>query len=317
MRIIVTGATGFLGKHVLPVLRKTYGEDIVGLSRRDYDLTDPIAVRRMFQEQKPEVMVHLAAYVGGIAANSRYPADFFHRNILLTALGFEGAREAGIRKLIYPMGGCSYPASAASPIRETQMWDGYPQTESAAYSIAKKTGLVASQAYRRQYGLNSVVLIPGNMYGEYDNFDLEQSHVIPAMIRRFFEATLSGAAEVRVWGSGTPVRDFVYAGDVAETIPFFIDHYDSSEPMNLSSGTTTSIRELATTIAQLVGFKGDIVFDAGKPDGQKIKIFDVERMKQLGLSAPTSLDEGLKKTIAWFTRNYAGRSDGLRLSGVA
>jgi len=317
MKIIVTGATGFLGRHVLPVLRKTYGEGIVGLSRREYDLTDPLAVRAMFRDQKPEVMVHLAAYVGGIAANCRYAADFFYRNALLTALAFEGAREAGIRKLIYPMGGCSYPAGASSPIRETQMWDGYPQLESAAYSIAKKTGLVASQAYRQQYGLNSVVLVPGNMYGEYDNFDLEQSHVIPATIRRIFEAALSGASEVYVWGSGTPIRDFVYVGDVAETIPFFIDYYNSSEPVNISSGTATSIRELAVTIAEIVGFHGNIVFDTSKPDGQRTKTFDVERMRRLGLSAPTSLHQGLAKTIAWFARNYGDRSDGLRLSGSA
>jgi GDP-L-fucose synthase len=314
MRIVVTGATGFLGRHLLPVLHRAYRGEITGISRKDYDLTAPDAVRRMFQDLKPDVLIHLAAYVGGIGANRDFPADFFFRNTLLTSLVFEAAARLGVQKLIYPMGGCSYPAGARSPIDESQMWEGYPQPESAPYSIAKKTGLVASQSYRRQYGLNSVVIIPGNMYGEYDNFRLRESHVVPAMIRRFHEAKLTGVREVVMWGSGAPVRDFVYAGDVAATIPFFIDHYDSSEPVNLSSGTTTSIRELAEAIGRLTGYKGDIVWDSTKPDGQMVKIFDVSRMKSLGLSCPTSLETGLSKTITWFQQNFESHADGIRLT---
>jgi GDP-L-fucose synthase len=313
-KIVVTGASGFLGRHTLPVLQACYGADaVVGVSSREYDLTDPAAVRRMFEEHRPEVVVHLAGYVGGIGANRAYPADFFHRNLLLMSLMFHAAAEYKVRKLVYPMGGCSYPATAASPIGEAQMWQGYPQAESAAYSSAKKMGVVASEAYRRQYGLSSVVMIPGNMYGEYDNFRRAESHVVPALVRRFLETAEAGAQEIVCWGSGTPVRDFVYAGDVARTIPFFIDSYDSSEPVNISSGTTTSIRELSETIHELSGFGGRIVWDTSQPDGQMIKIFDVTRMKALGLACDTPLREGLERTVRWFAANRATAGDGLRL----
>ncbi len=298
----------------MPVLRRVYGGEITGISRKDYDLTAQDDVRRMFHDLKPEVLIHLAAYVGGIGANRDYPADFFFRNSLLTSLVFDGAARFGVRKLIYAMGGCSYPARATSPIGESQMWEGYPQPESAPYSIAKKTSLVASDAYRRQYGLNSVVIVPGNMYGEYDNFRLRESHVVPGMIRRFFEAQLADTPQVAMWGSGAPVRDFVYAGDVVATIPFFIDHYDSSDPVNLSSGTTTSIRELAETIGKLTGYNGEIHWDKTKPDGQMVKIFDVSRMKALGLACPTPLESGLRKTVFWFRENFQSRGDGIRLA---
>jgi len=312
--IVVTGATGFLGRHLLPKLQDRYGPDaVVGLSSRDYDLMDPVQVRRMFDERRPEVVVHLAAYSGGIGANRTLPADFYYRNTLLTALVFEEAAHRKVKKLLYTMGGCSYPATATSPIDESQMWNGYPQPESAGYSAAKKMGIVASTSYRKQYGLNSVVLIPGNMYGEFDNFRNEESHVVPAMVRRYFEARLKNQDAVMMWGSGAPSRDFVYAGDVAASIPYFIEHYDSSEPVNLSSGTSTTIRELAETIKDLTGFKGDIVWDKTKPDGQMIKIFDVTRMKGLGLACDTPLRQGLKRTIDWLGRNYKERSDGIRL----
>lgn len=313
-KIVVTGAGGFLGRHLVPVLQSHYGRDVVaGLSSRDYDLTDPGAVRRMFEEHQPDVLIHLAAYVGGIGANREWPASFFHRNILLTALAFEGASRYGVKKLLYPMGGCSYPAKAASPIGEDQMWEGYPQKESAAYSTAKKMSLVAAEAYRAEFGLNSVVVVPGNLYGEYDNFRVKESHVIPALIRRFYEARLKEAPEVICWGSGRPTRDFVYAGDVASLFPWFLDHYDSSEPVNLSSGVRTPIRELAETVAELSGYQGRLVWDTSKPDGQMDKIFDVSRMKSLGLACPTPLRDGLKRTIDWFVANYQAAGDGLRL----
>lgn len=313
-KIIVTGATGFLGRHLMPVLVERYGENnVVGLSRRDYDLIDPIAVRRMFTEQRPDILVHLAAYVGGIGANRAYPADFFYRNIILTSNVFQAASEFKIQKMLFTMGGCSFPATAVSPIDEGQMWNGYPQPDSASYSVAKKMGLVASAAYRQQYGLNSVVLIPGNMYGEFDNFRVDESHVVPAMIRRYYEARRSGTDEVVMWGTGKPERDFVYAGDVASVFPYFIEHYDSSEPINISSGTRTSIRELAETIRDQVGYEGKIVWDATKPDGQMVKIFDVQRMQGLGLSCPTGLSDGLARTIAWLACNYQAQGDGIRL----
>lgn len=314
MRIVVTGATGFLGRHLVPILEARYGRDAVkGVSSKDYNLINPVEVKKMFSDLQPEVLIHLAAYSGGIGANKEFPADFYYRNTLLTAMVFHEAAMSKVKKMIYPMGGCSYPALATSPIDESQMWNGFPQPESAGYSTAKKMGIVASQSYRKQYGLNSVILIPGNMYGEYDNFHPRDSHVVPAMIRRYYEAMLENAEKVVMWGSGSPVRDFVYAGDVAAVIPWFIENYDETGPINISSGTTTSIKELAETIKELTGFKGEIEWDASKPDGQMVKIFDVSRLKSLGLSCPTPLREGIKRTIDWLARNYSNRGDGIRL----
>lgn len=313
-RIAVTGASGFLGRHTLPVLKERYGCDqVAGFSSRDADLTDPRAVQRLFEEYKPDIVVHLAGYIGGIGANRTWPADFFHRNLMMMANLFQAAAAFHIRKLVYPMGGCSYPAKAISPIGEDQMWEGYPQPDSAAYSSAKKMGIVACEAYRQQHGLNSVVIIPGNMYGEYDNFRVSESHVIPAMVRRFYEAAATAAPEVVCWGTGCPTRDFVYAGDVARCIPFFIEEYDATDPVNISSGTTTTIREAAETIRTLAGYEGTLRWEKSKPDGQKFKIFDVTRLHRLGLSCDTSLREGLERTIAWFAKNYSSRSNGIRL----
>ena len=313
-KIVVTGASGFLGRHAVPVLAARYGpERVIGVSRRDYDLEDVNGVRRLVDDHKPDAFVHLAAYVGGIGANKEFPATFYYRNTLLTALMFEAAAARGVCKLVYAMGGCSYPAKAVSPIDEGQMWEGYPQKESAAYSTAKKMGLVAAEAYRQERGLSSAVIVPGNMYGEFDNFRLKESHVVPALVRRYYEAKLSGVDVIEAWGSGKPTRDFVYAGDVAALLPFFLEEYDSTEPVNLSSGTSTSIRELVDTVRELTGFTGRIEWNVSKPDGQMIKIFDVTRMKGLGLECTTPLRLGLEKTIRWFDANYATAGDGLRL----
>ncbi len=311
--IVVTGATGFLGHHVMAVLQKAYSDRVIGVGRRDYDLLDATQVTRLFDDLHPRVLIHLAGYSGGIGANAKWPADFFHQNILLTSLMFREAAIRGVEKMVYVMGGCSYPATATSPIDEGQMWDGFPQLESAGYSMAKKMGLLASQIYRQQYGLNSAVLIPGNMFGEWDNFRNEESHVIPALIRRFFEAKRDGLPQVAMWGTGGATRDFVYAGDVAAAFPHFIESYSSPDPVNVSSGACTSIRELATTIASAVGYTGELVWDTSKPDGQLMKIFSVTRLKSLGLSCDTPLRAGLEKTICWFTRAYETRSADLRL----
>jgi GDP-L-fucose synthase len=314
MKIVVTGASGFLGRHLLPQLKLKYPQaHIVGLSSQNYDLMNPERVIQMFKDLEPEILVHLAAYSGGIGANRAYPADFYYRNTILTALVFEQAAKFGVKKMIYTMGGCSYPATATSPIDESQMWEGYPQPESAGYSSAKKMGIVASQSYRSQYGLNSVVLIPGNLYGEYDNYRQNESHVIPALLRRFYEAKLNNLEEVIMWGSGAPKRDFVYAGDVAKIIPYFLENYNSSEPVNISSGTTTSIKELGELIKEVTGFEGKLGWDTTKPDGQMVKIFDVTRLNSLGLSCDTPLKEGLEKTFAWLRKNYQEKTDGIRL----
>ncbi len=313
-RIVVTGSTGFLGRHLMPILEAQYGkEHVVGLNSSDFDLLRQDQVEKMFETHKPEVLVHLAAYSGGIGANRTFPADFFFKNSMFVSMVFDAAARHGVKKMVYTMGGCSYPATAKSPISEDQMWNGYPQNESAGYSAAKKMGIVASQSYRQQYGLNSVVLIPGNMYGEFDNFRNAESHVVPAMVRRYFETKLRGEQEITMWGDGAPVRDFVYAGDVARVIPWFMENYDSSEPVNISSGTETSIRELAETIKDKMNWTGEIEWDTSKPNGQMVKIFDVARLKSLGLGCATPLGEGLDKTIQWLEKNYATASDGIRL----
>lgn len=313
-KVVLTGGSGFLGRHTLPVLQEKYGaNNVTAVSSADYDLMQGSEVDRLLSDTKPEIVIHYAAYSGGIGANKAYPADFYFQNTLLTANMFEYAKRHNVKKLVYPMGGCAYPATAASPIDETQLWKGYPQAESAGYSTAKMMSTVASRSYRAQYGLDSTVIIPGNMYGEYDNFNRMDSHVVPAMVRRYYEAMLEGVSEVAMWGTGEPRRDFVYAADVAALVPFFIENYDSSEPVNISSGTTTRIRDLAETIARLVDFKGEIRWDTDKPDGQMVKIFATDRLHHLGLSCDTPLEEGIEHTIAWFSKNYASASDGLRL----
>ena len=313
-RILVTGASGFLGRHLMPVLHQKYDtDDVTGVRASDYDLMERGEVRRMFDATNPDVIVHLAAYSGGIGANKAFPADFYYRNTILTAHVFEEAARRKVTKLVYPMGGCSYPSKAASPIDETQLWQGYPQAESAGYSTAKMMGTVAARSYRAQYGLNAVVIIPGNLYGEFDNFNALDSHVVPAMVRRYYEAKLNGIDEVVMWGTGQPRRDFAYAADVAALIPYFIDEYESADPVNISAGNSVTIKALAETVAELVNFRGKISWDTSKADGQMIKIFDVKKLSSLGLACDTPLETGLRRTIEWFSRNYAERGDGLRL----
>lgn len=307
-KILVTGASGFLGAHVVSALREQTDAEIVTVRRADFDLLEPMETKRMLREIQPDAVVHLAAKVGGIIANKDYPADFFYENNVINTHLFDACYRAGVKKLVTFMGGCSYPATAHSPIDEDQMWAGYPQPESAPYSIAKKLLLVQSDAYRRQHGFNSIVLIPGNLYGEHDNFNWEYAHVIPAMIRRFIEARESGAPTIACYGSGKPTRDFVYAADVARLVPWFLAHYDSSAPINLSTGTRITIRELAETVKAVTGYAGEITWDTSKPDGQMDKIFAVDRLRALGLSCDTPLALGLEKTMAWFLQARANGS---------
>ncbi len=307
-RILVTGATGFMGHHVVAALRGAFGDAaILAVGSRDADLLRPGEPDRLLRETRPDGVVHLAAKSGGILANREQPADFFYENVVMNTHVFEAAFRHGAKKFLTFMGGCSYPARAVSPIGEGQMWEGFPQMESAGYSMAKKMNLVQSWAYRVQHGFNSVVLIPGNVYGEWDNFNEREAHAVPALIRRCVEARERNAPRIAVWGSGRPVRDFVYAGDVAALVPWFLEHYDSSEPVNLSTGRGISIRELAGILCRLAGYAGGIAWDETKPDGQMEKIFDVSRLRGLGLSCPTPLEEGLRRTLDWF---LAARKDG-------
>lgn len=302
-RILVTGATGFVGRNLVSLLREQ-GHEPIAVSRKDYDLLDQMQVRRMFAEHRPELVYHLAGYIGGILANRDFPADFCYRNLLMGTQVIHEACQAKVEKYVTLIGGCSYPGKAPSPIKETQLWQGYPQPESAPYSLAKAMNVELAQSYRRQYGFNAVVLVPGNIYGPWDNFDLKASHVIPALIRKYLEAQEAGRAEVVAWGSGRPTRDFVYIEDVCRAVVHAAATYNAPEIINISSGTALTIKELVETVAELTGFTGKVVWDTTKPDGQMDKQFDVTRMRELlGIQCPTTLRDGLKKTIAWYQAN--------------
>ena len=305
-KILITGGTGFLGSHLTTVL-KDNNFDFRSIGSDIYDLTKIEACFDVLNDSRPDIVIHLAALSGGIGINRTEPEKFFHVNSLLVANMFKAVTDSGIKRMIYTMCGCSYPGNATSPINEKQMWEGYPQGESVAYSSAKKMGIVAAEAYRH-LGLETSVLVPGNMYGEFDNYSLANSHVIAAMIRKYVEATENNQSEVKLWGSGKPVRDFVYAGDVAKIVAKVMLLDKLSGPVNISTSTSTSMSELAKIISEKCGFKGSTLWDATKPDGQMIKIFDNSYSKTLGLNCETSLEEGLGKTISWFreSRNLGG-----------
>jgi GDP-L-fucose synthase len=310
-RVLVTGATGFVGRNLVPLLEQT-GCALITPTRCDYDLLNQSHVRGLFLDTRPELVFHLAGLIGGILPNRERPADFCYQNLLMGTMMLHEARQAGVQKYITLMGGCSYPAHAPSPIAETALWNGYPQPESAPYSLAKAMGAVLAESYRRQYGFNAIMLVPGNLYGPHDNFDLNHSHVIPALIRKYYEAKRSGLDEVIAWGTGRPGRDFIYVEDACAAIVLAARTYNDREIINLSSGVPTTIKELVETVAELSGFEGRVRWDSTKPDGQMQKGFDVTRMhQQLGYHCPTSLREGLRKTIAWFETHL----DSARLQG--
>jgi len=303
VRALVTGASGFVGRNLVELMR-IRGVDPITPKRTGFDLLEQSQVSRMLAETKPDVVFHLAGLVGGIGANRERPADFNYQNLMMGTMTLHESWRAGVKKYVTLIGGCSYPANAPSPIKETELFTGYPQRESAPYSLAKAMSAVQAQAYRQQYGFNAIVLVPGNLYGPHDNFDLNNSHVIPALIRKYTEAKASGAREVTAWGSGRPIRDFVYVKDACEAILLAAEKYDGAEIINLSSGQPVTIKELTETIAEFIGFDGRVVWDTSKPDGQMEKGFDVTRMKELlGFECRTSLREGLRQTIAWFTQN--------------
>ena len=302
MRILVTGARGFLGSHLVPIISRDKENEVVSVSSLDFDLTNFDETMKCLYEHKPDVIFHLAGLSGGIGANLSRPEEFYFVNTLLIANMFQAASKFHVEHLIVPIGGCSYPSNAKSPIKEEEMWSGFPHGASAAYSSAKKMAIVAAQAYR-SVGLNSTILVPGNMYGEYDNFSLNDSHVIPAIIRKIYEAKFSGEKKITMWGGGKPLRDFVYAGDVADIMSKVISK-SIIGPINISTGTSVSIKELTEIIASKMKFQEEIFWDITKPEGQSIKIFDVTKLEKLRFKCNTSLATGLERTISWFESNY-------------
>jgi len=303
-RIVVTGGAGFLGSVVVERLRSRGCWEIFVPRSRDYDLVDGEAVRRLYRDARPDLVIHLAARVGGIGANRKEPGRFFYDNLMMgVQLLHEGMR-SGLRKLVAAGTICAYPKFAQVPFREDDLWNGYPEETNAPYGLAKKMLLVQSQAYRSQYGFNSVVVFPVNLYGPRDNFDLESSHVIPAIIRKVDEAMRSGRDEVVLWGDGSPTREFLYVDDAAEGLLAACERYDESEPVNLGSGREIRIRDLAQEIARSMGFRGRFSWDATKPNGQPRRALDVTRAREkLGWTAQTSFEDGLRRTIEWWRRN--------------
>jgi GDP-L-fucose synthase len=300
MTTIVTGGAGFLGSHLVDLLRADGIEPIVP-RRADVDLTDTNEAAAFFEETKPTQVFHLAAEVGGIGANRDNPGRYWYANLMMGVNVLEQARIHGTEKVVMVGTICSYPKFAPIPFREETLWDGYPEETNAPYGVAKKALLVGAQAYREQYGLNAVVLLPVNLYGPRDNFDLQSSHVIPALIRKMIEARDSGAAEVTLWGDGTPTREFLFVEDAARGLLLAGRDYNGPEPVNLGTGTEISIKDLAHLVAEATGFGGSIVWDTTKPNGQPRRQLDVSRAReQFGFEAETSFADGLAQTVAWF-----------------
>ncbi len=302
-RVLVTGASGFLGSHVLEGLNKRGVEAPFTFRSRDYDLVDGAAVRRLYADAKPDVVIHLAAKVGGIGANLSNPGLFFYENLMMGVQLLEEGRRAAVKKLVAIGTVCAYPKHAPVPFREDALWDGYPEETNAPYGLAKKMLLVQSQAYRAQYGFNSIFLLPVNLYGPRDNFDPASSHVIPALLKKMFDAREAGAQVVEVWGDGTPTREFLYAADAAEGILTATEKYDGDQPVNLGSGEELSVRQLAQLLAEATGFTGELRWDATKPNGQPRRKLDVSRAKALfGFSAATSFAKGIAQTVEWYRK---------------
>jgi GDP-L-fucose synthase len=300
-RILVTGGAGFLGSFVVEKLKERGYKDIVVPRRREYDLTREQDVERMYADHKPAVVLHLAAEVGGIGANRDNPGRYFFANAAMGLHLIEGARKVGLKKFVQVGTICAYPKFTPVPFKESDLWSGYPEETNAPYGIAKKALLVMCQAYREQYGLNAIYVLPVNLFGPRDNFDLHTSHVIPALVRKCIEARDRGDRKIIAWGTGSASREFLYVEDCADGLIASMEKYDSPEPMNLGSGREITIRDLTHVIADLAGFKGEIVWDASKPDGQPRRCLDISKARDaVGFIARTSLEDGLRKTIEWY-----------------
>jgi GDP-L-fucose synthase len=304
--VTVTGGAGFLGSAVVRDV-KALGAEVSVVRSADFDLRDPVAARAAVDGA--QTVIHLAANVGGIGFNRANPAPLVYDNLMMTANIFEQCRAAGVAKLVSACTVCAYPKFVPAPFQEAELWDGYPEESNAPYGLAKKMMLVLSDAYRRQYGFDSCAPIVANLYGPNDNFDLESSHVIPAMIRKFVEAVDAGEPTVTLWGTGSPSREFLYVDDAARGLLLAAERLDVSDPVNLGVGRETRIRDLAELIARLTGFEGELVWDASKPDGQPTRYLDVSRARELmGFSATVELEDGLARTIESFRGQTAGVS---------
>jgi len=300
-RICVTGGGGFLGKRVVARLSARGYCDIFVVRRRDYDLVLAEDCERLYRDAKPQVLIHLAGVVGGIGANRENPGRFFYENTMMGVQLIEGARVHGVEKFVQVGTVCSYPKFTPVPFKENDLWNGYPEETNAPYGIAKKALLVQLQAYRDQYGLNGIYLIPVNLYGPGDNFDPGSSHVIPALIKKCADAARNGEGKVEVWGTGEPTREFLYVEDAAEAIVLAAENYNGRDPINLGSGKEISIKALVHLIARETGFSGDIVWNSAKPDGQPRRVLDVSRAEELlGFHAQTDFVDGLRLTVEWY-----------------
>jgi GDP-L-fucose synthase len=302
MNVLVTGGSGFLGSHLIERLRAN-GLDPVAPLSSDCDLTRAEDAERLFAETRPDLVFHLAAEVGGIGANQANPGRYWYANLAMGLNILEEGRRSGVGKLVLVGTVCSYPKFTPVPFREESLWDGYPEETNAPYGVAKRALLVGAQTYREQYGLNTIFLLPSNLYGPRDNFDLETSHVVPALIRKMVEATERGENAVRLWGDGSPTREFLYVTDCADCLILAAERYDRPEPINIGTGEEITVHDLAALVADVTGFEGQITWDATKPNGQPRRSVDVSKAEQLlGFQARTPLREGIERTVAWFQR---------------
>jgi GDP-L-fucose synthase len=300
-RILITGGGGFLGSHIVERLRRQGCRQVSAPRSKEFDLTRAAEVDGLFESLRPEIVIHAAATVGGIGANRENPGRFFYENAIMGIQTIEACRRFRVEKTVVLGTICAYPKFTPVPFREETLWDGYPEETNAPYGIAKKALLVQCQAYRAQYGMNAVFLLPVNLYGPRDNFDPDSSHVIPALIRKCLEARERRAPEIVLWGDGSPTREFLYVDDAAEAVVAATERYDSAEPVNIGSGQEISIRHLAERIAAVTGFDGQVVWDTTKPNGQPRRCLDVTRAeREFGFRASTTLDDGLKATVEWY-----------------
>jgi len=303
-RVVVTGGSGFLGSFVVEKLKQRGAGDIFVPRSAQYDLRTSDGIRRMLQDARADMVIHLAALAGGIGANRARPAEFFYDNLMMGVPLLHAAWEQGVDKFVAVGSICSYPKFTPLPFKEEKLWDGYPEETNAPYGLAKKMLLVQAQAYRQQYGYNSIYLMPVNLFGPRDNFDLETSHVIPALIRKALEAQARGEKELPVWGDGSPTREFLYVEDAAEGILSAAEKYNGSEPVNLGSGNEISIKDLAGMICRHTGFEGKLIWQTDKPNGQPRRGLDVTRARDyFGWSAQVPFEQGIRRTIEWYKEN--------------